>query len=228
MNICLNYWGQPRELKIIKEIYDTQIYDNKYNFYVLFTTYKNEDVKKFVEYFPNSYINQIDDINENDYEEIVKEYTFEHWSNNILHYIRGINLRSKSYETINNYIKEKNIKFDLVLTLRPDSDIYDCKFYNLYDHIFEVLNKNPNILICADKPAFDVHQCGTIPDALFISKMDTIEKILKFPNFKIISVSNNVVHPETASYKHVKSQNIDICYLNFYAFKYERPRYFVK
>lgn len=60
MNICVNYWGQPRLMDVIKNVYDTQIKDDSNNFHICYSTWKTEDVSTFKRIFPNSYIKQYD------------------------------------------------------------------------------------------------------------------------------------------------------------------------
>jgi hypothetical protein len=127
MNICVNYWGQPRLMNIIERVYKTQINDNINNFHICYSTWKTEDISRFKEIFPNSYIIQYDLPNLENYKDVIQKYEYDITtiSRDITNYIYGLYIKEQSINTINNYMKCKNITFDFIITLRPDSDIYN-------------------------------------------------------------------------------------------------------
>lgn len=112
-------------------------------------------------------------------------------------------------------MNNNNINFDIIITIRPDTDVYDGLLNTCYVSMLE----NTNMLYVATHPRFDIYNQGAIPDALLISNFDVMVKLLKFPDFRFISIHKNIIHPETATGKNVKHQNICVKYLNLSAFR---------
>lgn len=216
MNICVNYWGQPRLMNIIEGVYKTQIDDNINNFHICYSTWKTEDITKFKEIFPNSYVKQYDFPDLENYKEIIKKYEYHHYSNDIARYIFGLFIRDKSINTINEYMNMKNIEFDFIITIRPDSNIYD----GILNKYYSIIKENVNLLHTATHPRYDVYNEGAVPDALLISNYNNMKKILKFPNFETIAVNGNIVHPETATGKNIIHNKISVNYLNLSSFRF--------
>jgi len=224
MNICVNYWGQPRLMNIIEDIYKTQINDNINNFHICYSTWKTEDISRFKAIFPNSYIKQYDYPNLENYKDIIQKYKYDGTtiSRDITNYIYGLFIREQSINTINEYMNIKNITFDFIITIRPDTDIYNGLLHSYYYNILE----NTNFLYVATHPRYDVYNQGAIPNALLISSYNNMKNILKFPNFELIAIDGNYIHPETSTGKQVIYNQIPIKYMNLSSFRfnnYNRP-----
>jgi hypothetical protein len=224
MNICVNYWGQPRLMNIIEDIYKTQINDNINNFHICYSTWKTENISIFKEIFPNSYIKQYDYPNLENYSDIIQNYKYDNTtiSRDITNYIYGLFIREQSINTINEYMNINNVSFDFIITIRPDTDIYNGLLYSYYNNILE----NKKFLYVATHPRYDIYNQGAIPDALLISNYNNMKKILKFPNFETIAINSNIIHPETATGKNVIYNQVPIKYMNLSSFRfnnYNRP-----
>ena len=146
--------------------------------------------------------------------EIIKKYEYLHYSNDIVRYIFGLFIRDKSINTINEYMNIKNIEFDFIITIRPDSNIYDGILNKYYSNIKD----NASLLHTATHPRFDIFNEGAVPDALLISNYNNMKKVLKFPNFETIAVNGNIIHPETSTGKTIIHNQIDLNYLNLSSF----------
>lgn len=217
MNICINYWGQPRLLNVIQNIYDSQINDKINNFYICYTTWKNEDITKFNKIFPNSYINQIDYPEINNYKYIINHFKYDSYNPDIKHCILGLYVRERSLDTVSAYQEKLNIKFDFIITIRPDSEIREKKLFDYYSYI----NLNPEYIYLADRPRYDIHNKGAVPDALIISTLDSLKEILKFPDFNKVAVNGNYIHPESTTGQMIRFSKIKCIFLDFYAFRFE-------
>ena len=225
LNICVNYWGQPRQLKIINDIYNNQIKDNINKFYICYSTWKNEDVDGFKKIFPDAYIIQYDLPDLSIYKDIIDNYKYDitSISQDISNYVLGLYIREKSLHTINNYTIMNNITFDIIITLRPDTDIYNGNLNEHYNFINS--NINSNIVFVPDKPRYDIYNQGAVPDALLVSNIYNMNKILSFPKFENIAIYGNIIHPETATGKHILYNNFILKYLNIYAIRWQPIRY---
>jgi hypothetical protein len=219
MNICVNYWGQPRLLNIIEEIYNTQINDKNNNFYICYTTWKTEDVTKFNRIFPNSYINQIDhpDLTSDKYKYMIKNFQYDSYNPDIKHCILGLYVREQSLNTVSLYEKNLNIKFDFIITIRPDTEIKEGILFNFYSYI----KSNPEYIYVPDRPRYDVYGKGAVPDALLISKLDSLKEILKFPNFDDIKINGYLIHPESSTGQMIQFSKIKCIFLDIFSFRFE-------
>lgn len=217
MNICINYWGQPRKLKIIKEVYESQLKDNINNFHICYSTWKTEDVQDFKAIFPDAYVIQYDLPDFTLYEDIIFKFKYDHTtvSKDIKNYILGLYIREQSLKTINKYIQNHNIIFDFIITLRPDTNIYNGNLKQYYDNI----NNNSNILYLAKEPRYDIYNQGAVPDALLISNFYNMNKLISFPIFENIAIDGNIIHPETATGKNIIHNSFVVNYLDIYAFR---------
>lgn len=229
MNICVNYWGQPRLLNVIEHIYNSQINDGLNNFHICYTTWKDENVSKFKELFKDSYINQIDkpNLELEKYKDIINKFTYHSYNPDIKHYMLGIYIREQSLKTVVEYQMQKNINFDFIITIRPDTIISEGVLYSYYSTII----KNMDYIYVCDRPRYDIYNKGAIPDAVFISSLDTITKIIKSfsfekdndipPDFDNVCVNGNIIHPETVSGQLIRLSDIPIYFLNLHAFRSE-------
>ena len=135
MNICINYYGQIRDNSVTTETYEKYIDDKNNNIYVLYTTWDTENVTPFKEYFTDSYIRQINIPNLNDeYNEMINKYKMDPTNSHksFTHYLLGLYIKKESYNTINAFEEEKNIKFDIIISMRTSVYINNnvSKYYN--------------------------------------------------------------------------------------------------
>ena len=49
MNVCINYYGQPRTLDHMKHTFDNYFAKTKYNLHIIYTTWDHTDISKFKE-----------------------------------------------------------------------------------------------------------------------------------------------------------------------------------
>lgn len=219
MNICVNYWGQPRLLNVIQDIYDTQINDKINNFYICYTTWKTEDITKFNIIFPNSCINQIDypDLSSDKYKDIINNFKYDSYNPDIKHCIFGLYVREQSLNTVSSYEKNINIKFDFIITIRPDTEIKEDKLFNFYS----LIKSNPEYIYVPDRPRFDIYNKGSVPDSLIIANMNSLKEILKFPNFHDVKVNDNLFHPESSTGQMINFSKIKCIFLNIFSFRFQ-------
>lgn len=224
IKVCLNFWGQPKNMQNLQDIMSKYLYDSKFDFFILYTTWKSENITTFKIFFPNSYINLIDlppydDVN---YMDIINNYDLDVTNKNngrtINNYFLGLYCKDYTRNTITDFEVERNIKFDIILTLRPDINLNT----NI-SHFYEEINNTSKTIFVASEPRFDIYNQGSYPDVLCISKRDEMLELLELINslkFCILDNTNNF-HPETSSYKLIMNKNLLIKYLNFYAFLYQ-------
>lgn len=228
MNICVNYWGQPRQLNIIEDIYKNQINDNINNFHICYSTWKTENIENFKKIFPNAYIKQYDFPDLSLYNNIIDNYHYDDTtvSRDIKNYILGIYILEQSLKTINEFKEMNNVNFNFIITIRPDTDIYNGTLFSYYSDINNNINNDNNTFYTANSPRFDVYNEGAVPNALFISNLHNMSKLLTFPDFKNISIMQNIIHPETAAGKNIKYNKFNLKYLNLYAFRWQPIRFY--
>jgi|688.fasta_scaffold60659_2 hypothetical protein len=220
MKICINYFGQPRKLEVMDATFNTFLNDDENEIHILWTTWKSENIEEFLRIFPNSYINQIDEPDMNEYKNILYNYTLDHTNSrkNIIHYIKGLYVKYKASETIANYEQYNKLKFDIVITTRTETYINCAGKLNKYYQ--QIINNDSNSVYVASHPTFDIYNNGSYPDVMLISSSDTMKKALTQIN--VIDKCNvngtNWFHPETASYKSLIILGINIIQLDFSAF----------
>lgn len=224
IKVCLNFWGQPKNIQNLQNMYESFIYDPQYDFFIVYTTWNSENITTFKNFFPTSYINLIDlpSTNDPNYMDIVNNYTLD-WTNKangrlIKSYFLGLYCKDYSRNTINNFETNNNIKFDIILTLRPDT-----KLFTNISHFYKEINNTSNTICVASEPRYDIYREGSYPDALCISKRNEMFQLLDFINeLKLNTLYNtNIFHPETASYKIIVNKNLLIKYLDFNAGLYQ-------
>lgn len=226
LNVCLNYYGQPRKLDITKNTYDNYIKLNENDplnvkYHILYTTWKSENVGEFKTLFPESYVEQIDEPNMENYEHIIKNYKMD--STNILNsnksvenYIKGLFVKQKSFDTIERFEKEKNSKFDFIITMR--TDVYlDKHLPDFYETIMSSLDNNVYV---AKEPKFTIYNNPSLPDVISIADKESTKRIVGqldiLPN--CVVNDSDFFHPETSFYNALKYSNLNIIELDFKAF----------
>jgi hypothetical protein len=222
MNICINYYGQIRNNNITTEIYKNYIDDKNNNIYVLYTTWVDEDVSLFKDYFKDSYIRQVDIPNLDDYSDIINKYKMDPTNPNksITHYLMGLFIKKESYNTIDNFEEEKNIKFDIIISLRTSIYINN-KISEYYDIILNNDYSKNNTVFVANEPCFDVYKDPSLPDVFYITKSKSVMKnvLSQIDILENCLINNtNYFHPETSFSKSLLYFNLNIVKLNLFSF----------
>jgi hypothetical protein len=52
------------------------------------------------------------------------------------------------------------------------------------------------------------------------------KKLLTFPDFNVIAINGNIIHPETATGKLILNNNFIIHFFDIYAFRFQTNRYY--
>ena len=229
LNICLNYYGQPRDTEITKNTFNTFINTNNINYYIVYTTWKDEKIDEFQQLFPNSYINLVDKPDMQNYDNLINNYRLDNSSilnrKSLEHYIMGLYIRKMSYTSIIAFEEKNNINFDFIVSLRPDIylDNHLCNFYDIIrtnlDNVVYVAN-NPTFAIYYNQPA--------LPEGMFISNKINSKKILEQLDIldKCVVNNTNFFHPESSFYNAITFLQINIYNLNLSAFpQYPIPRW---
>jgi hypothetical protein len=216
--ICLNYYGQIRDINITRNTYNKFIQgENEYH--IIFTTWNNENTTDFERLFPNSYIKKIEKPNMDNYLEYSKNIVVDKTNPNksIQHVIYGLYIKKMSYNTIEEYENINNINFDFIISLR--TDVYLNKNLNVfYDYIYN--NLNDNVVFVATEPKWDVYNEGALPDVLCISNKVVMKKMLSQIDIleKCLLQNTNIYHPETGFGKSIKAHNLTCVELDLKAF----------
>ncbi len=223
MKICINYYGQLRDINTTVNTYNNNIKDNKNEFYILYTTWENENTDSFVNAFPNAFINKIPLPNLNNYKNIIDNFNLDPVNRKfktIEHYIYSLYIKQYSLNTIDIFEKNNNIDIDIVINIRTDTYM----FKNSIKHFYNLVDKNNNNVYCADEYKFDVYNTGALPDAMCMSLRSTANKILNQLDMleKCVVIENNKItnffHPETTFYNHLRNNNLNIIILPFNAY----------
>ena len=220
MNICLNYYGQMRNNTITTDIFEKYINDTNNNIYVLYTTWSVEDITLFKDYFKNSYIRQINIPDLDEYSEIIDKYSMDgtNCHKSLQHYLLGLYIKKESYNTINSFEEEKNIKFDIIISMRTSICINN-KISNYYSTILD--NNDESTIFVANRPCFKIYNDESLPDVFYISKNKFVMKkvLSQIDILNHCLVTNTFFfHPETSFYKSLYYYNLNIVKLDLYAF----------
>jgi len=219
MKICINYYGQPRNVGLTRKIYDNFVHDQHNEFYILYTTWTTENIIDFKNLFTSAHINQIELPNITIYNDIVTNYNLDNTNpyKSIEHYVKGLYIKKMSSYTIDNFEKINNIKFNFIISLRTDIYMADNRLSVFYDYINNNLNNN---IFLASGPKFDVHNEGAEPDTICISdKQNTFKVLSQFDILKFCTLYNkNIFHPETSFKKCLSYYKFNVINLNFRSF----------
>lgn len=226
VNVCLNYYGQLRDINRLKEMYYKYIHiiENDLNnqnvkYHVIYTTWNTEDVSGFKEFFPNSYIEQIDQPNMENYNYLIDKYKIDVTNSHksMDHYVKGMYVKQMTCTTIKNLENINNINFDFIVTLR--TDIYINKYLpSYYDIIINDLEDDT--VYVPNEPKFAIYQTPALPDVITISNKKVTEKVLNQLSILEHCTVNgsNFFHPETSFYNCLKYFDLNIVELDFKAF----------
>jgi len=219
-NICINYFGQCRDIKTTEQIYNEFIKTNDPNieYTILYTTWKDEDTTEFANLFPNAYIKKYDYPDLNDYKNIINNYSMDPTNvankKTLIYYLLGLYIKKMSYYTIEDV---SHMKFDCIVSLRTYIYIYDLHLSTIYNNI------EKETVYVANSPKYDIYlRIGqpALPDVIFISDKNTMKYILH--QIDIIGNCNvkntNAFHPESSFYNSLAFFNLKIMCCNFRAF----------
>lgn len=219
MPICINYYGQPRELERTKRVYDEFLESSSHDVYICYTTWDTESIKEFRELFPKAYIRQIPlPDTEALYSDIIKRHSIDPSNRSrksMAHYILGLHIKKHSYYTIEQLSQDIGATFDLVVSLRTDVYLYDFIIKDTYDTTVKT-----NTAYVANAPKFNIYGEFGLPDVFYLSDMPTMQKIL----FQLDIIDECVVpgkkffHPETSFHVSLVRMKLDIIQLPLRAF----------
>ena len=219
MRVCLNYYGQNRDASRTKSVYDNTIRFDQYpglTYDILYTTWKDENIEGF---FPNAFIRQVEQPNLEDYKDFIQNYKMD--SSNAFksmeHYLLGLYIKKKSYETIEEYEKNNNITFDFIISLRTDVIIYRKHLCIFYKTIYNNLN---NIIYVPNDPRFGSSSISALPDSLYIGNKEVMKKVLSQIDILKYCVipGTREFHPETSFFLSIIYHSIVIGEIDITAF----------
>ena len=223
MNICLNYYGQPRNIDLAKSMFDKYIKtEQNVTYHILYTTWVTEDVTNLKKAFSTAFIKQYELPNLSNYENITKKFMMDPTNPNktIEHYLLGFYIKKMSDITINEYVNINNVTFDFIITMR--TDIYLSA--NIHDHYTNIMNNiGDNTVFVAHAPKFIVYGGegqNALPDVMFIANKHVTEKIVKqIDILDKCSVKNHkFFHPESSFYNMLEINKFKIYEIPIKAF----------
>ena len=220
MHIFINIYGQQRSLNNTLNMINNYISNSSDTFHILYTGWEHEE-PIFEKEFPNAYINRIKnnekliDIYLNKYNDIYLDHTNITNGKNMRHMIYGYYIKSKTVDTINNYIEKTQIEPDYIVTIRTDTELYDNIGY-MYNTL------NTNSVYIANEPDFDIYHVGSCTDVFCIAnKKNTFNIVNQINNLdNSVVPETNFIHPETSFYTYLKYNNCIIQRLPIAAFIY--------
>lgn len=208
MNICVNYYGQPRGCKPTLENYMNNIHDNTNKFHILYTTWKTEDITQFKNIFPNSYIRQVEPNLEN-YHHVIEKF-----GDFIKNYLMYLYIIKNSLDTIKEYEDKHKIKFDVIITIRPDNLILKSPLKDYYNELYN----NQDVMLLALGPCWDLYKTGAYQAATSLSSREHAELHLNI--IDIIHLLNiegrNELHPETSAFNLLKYYTIKYKFCDYW------------
>jgi len=216
MNIALSFCGLCREISHTKNIMNF-LTNNEHNYVILLTTWENVDTTEFSNYFPDSYIYKVEIPTENITKEWLKDYRMDDTNPHkpVINYFYQLYIRNNSQNTINEYEIKENIKFDIIVTLRTDVELWEniTKYFNF------IKNDDNNIFV-GNGPNFNIYGTGSCQDVLFFSSKSIMFKILNYQyNFpEEIQPKKNIFHPETCQFNCFRNLQLNIQFLPFQSF----------
>ena len=213
MNICINFYGQQRDLQNCIEMLKNNILNKENNFYILYTGWEDEEqiIENLLE---PCFIRRIsfDKILFNDY---LKKYSNIEVDplnpyKTLEHVIRGLYIKQQSINTINEFVEKNNINFDIIITLRTDTKLSHSLFIDYY-YIKQLGFQN---IYVSRESNFDynVYNIGATSDFIFISNYENSLKILnQLDNLEDCLIDNtNYFHPETSFCKFLRHNKFNI------------------
>lgn len=230
MKICVNIVGQPRhELERFKYILDNLIYSRDHEFTYIYTTWVNENTDEFKKTFNehNISIYTYDLPSKEEEDDIYKRIRCRHmtvdptnaWSKTTYNFILALFILKKSAMSLLKYSNTHKCLFDLVITIRPDANIYNGSINTFYTKMSENLN---NMYVAQNQKHNIYPPDDSYPDACFAANFENMIEILCiFDHIHKcgLTYTPNVLHPETSKWIYsTKILKLNIVYLEFDCF----------
>ena len=213
-NICVNYYGQPRNIDNCTNIFNNFIFDYNCKFTILYTTWNTENIEQFKDKFENAYIRCIDKPEEKKFKDLINKYKVDQTNSHktLYHCLLGLYIKYESGNTIKEYIKN-TYNFDIIITLRTDTKLSKNPYFNFYNNIID------NSVYIPNEPKYDVYKNGACPDTSFMSNQNVMLKILNQVNdFQHCILKNTIYHPESSFYNYLIYLKLNLIYLPIYSF----------
>jgi len=220
MHIFINIYGQQRSLNNTLNMINNYISNSSDTFHILYTGWEHEE-PNFEKEFPTAYINRIKkneeliDIYLNSYNNIHLDHTNIANGKNMRHIIYGYYIKSKTADTINDYIEKTSIEPNYIITMRTDTLLYT----NIND-IYNTLNEN-NVYV-ATEPILDIYKVGSCPDSFITANKENTLKIVNqlYNLYHCVVSGTNFIHPETSFFAYLKYNKFTIVRLPIKAHVY--------
>lgn len=220
MKIAINYFGLPRTPQNARQIFDKYICDPAHEFHFMYTTWNVENTASVERQFQEIFIRKEPIPSKQYFSYLINNYVLDETNTikrkTLYHYLLGIYIKDKSRLTVEAYETTHNIIFDLIITLRLDTDIKDAHLKQFYNK----LQLNESIVYSASEESFDIYEEGSYPDNILIGGHDFHLKSLQLldalPHCTL--KDGRTFHPETTSYKTVNYYGGRVEYLPFYSF----------
>lgn len=221
MHICLNYYGQPRDIETTKRIFNDYIKTtDDITYHILYTTWDVENTDAFKSIFPDAFIKQYSYPDNSIFTDITNKYEFcklQPPHKTITHYLLGLYIKSMSAKTVSEYEELNDIHFDFIINLRTDTR-FNCNISTFYNTICESINDN--MVYTATEPKFACYSQYALPDVMFIANTFVSKKVLN--QLSIIEhcavKTTNFFHPESSFFNALQYLSLTIHELGFNAF----------
>ena len=227
MNICINFYGQQRDMNNVIDMLKNYIRDRERErddnkFYILYTGWENEE-PLFETLITDCYVKRVAVNKEkieyyvNKYSDIELDITNVINNKNIEHIMYGFYIKQQSINTINEFMEKNNIQFDLIVTLRIDTKIIEETLFSNYEYIQKCGFHNVYV---SKESMYDwnILNVGAISDFMSVSNYENTVKILnQLDNLEhsAIYYDNKLLfHPESSFCKYLRYNNFNILRLN--------------
>jgi len=222
MNICVLYHGEMRTFKkaVVLQKKNLILDNPNYQYHILYTTWnrEKENIKDFQIEYKNSYIKMVNEPNRDEchWDSRFKPHIWNpHLNGDVFPYFCQLYLWKEACKTLNEYEQNNNIKFDLVVRLRPDT--FFEKQYDFTKYFYDYFNNiNTDNIYVPTEHRFDIYRTGSVPDQICFGRKELIEKILNSLDIVTeVQQDKFVFHPETSLHNIMKYHHMNIIYLNF-------------
>lgn len=204
MKICINIVGQPKKCDSLKNEL-TYLVNNVDEYYFLYTTWDSENAEKVIEQVPNLHVKQVPLPDESDawFKTYSEKYTLDYFNIGMgkkhYNYIYALFIRKYSQQHILEFEREHGFYFDIIITIRPDINIYvtPSRIFHYFHCIVE-----KKIFIARDVTYYPFNE-GAVNDVLYMGKRNTMISFLDALPFiqNCVVHGTNIIHPETFNYK---------------------------
>jgi hypothetical protein len=230
MKICLCFTGLQRTINKTYQNIESNLINGENEFIKLFITWKNENIDTFISIYPDTIIYRVDEIT-------IEDEEFKKWKEGLqmhiswrrtyepdialFRYYQQIYLWKKAADVLQSHQNE----FDLYIRVRTDINISGNIVSSQYNNIKE------NTIYFPNEPRNSIFENGTgCPDYYFMGKPSVVIKALCILDylhkyrvtytesntkwFPEPMIEENVIQPESSMYIFLKSENMEIEYLN--------------